>query len=117
VSIAFGFLGPALSVGAGLAAGLEALLVAHDLLVSGDAEVMVVVLAEDAGDAVEDLWTAAGWPVPAHGAAAAILRRSKSGALDRPLLAAAHAEAARNFGAIGPERPGWPTFLAFLNRS
>lgn len=114
-AIAFGLLGPALSVGAGPEAPLEALLVAMDLLAAGDADALVVVAAESVGDVVRELWSAAGWPVPADGAVAAVLRRSASGGLSRErvrgLLDAAREGSGEALGAGA----GWPLLgAAFL---
>lgn len=85
-SIAFGLLGPSLAVGAGPDAALEALIVGHDLVAAGDAESMIVVLAEDVGDAVRDIWRAAGWAVPVAGARAWLLSRGPSRVVDRARL-------------------------------
>jgi 3-oxoacyl-[acyl-carrier-protein] synthase-1/3-oxoacyl-[acyl-carrier-protein] synthase II len=78
-AIAFGWRGPAFAVGGGHAAAFEALLVAFDLTAAGDAEAIVVVAAEDAGDTVRALWQAAGWRAPPTGAAALVVRRLAPG--------------------------------------
>ncbi|MCC6521178.1 MAG: 3-oxoacyl-ACP synthase [Polyangiaceae bacterium] len=49
VAIAWGLTGPSFAVGAGLDAGLEALLAAAELVAAGDADRMVVVAADEAG--------------------------------------------------------------------
>lgn len=114
VSIAFGLGGPSLAVGASLAASIEALLVAHDLIAAGDADAVVVVAAEDVGTTVHDVWTAAEWPVPAAGAVAAVLRRLDGGsAVDRKHLEASHRRALDAGGRLG-SGPGYPAFLAVL---
>ncbi|HMJ16026.1 MAG TPA: beta-ketoacyl synthase N-terminal-like domain-containing protein, partial [Polyangiaceae bacterium] len=115
-SIAFGLRGPAWSVGASLAAPLEALLVAWDLLESGDADALIVVSADHVEQLVRDTWRAAGWPVPRHGASAVVLGRANSGALlSRERLDAAHAEAVRGHGVFAGKAPGWPSFCAALD--
>lgn len=86
-SIALGLRGPSLALGASLAAAVEALLVAHDLLAAGDAEAMVVVAAEDVRDVTRTLWDAAGWAIPESGAMAALLVRGDERAIDRRRLA------------------------------
>lgn len=116
VSIAFGLLGPSLSVGAGLSASLEALLAAYDLLAAGDADAMLVIAAEDARETVHAFWEAAGWPIPAHGAVAAVLCRSTLGTLDRSRLSAARQAADSALGSLGSAQPGWPAFLAALQQ-
>jgi 3-oxoacyl-[acyl-carrier-protein] synthase II len=115
-AIAFGLLGPSLSVGAGPEAPLEALLVAHDLVAGGDADAMVVVAAEHVGDVVTDLWAAAGWPLPACGAIALVLQRSAAAPLDRSRLRALLLEARAADGRLGAAAPGWPTLAAALSR-
>jgi 3-oxoacyl-[acyl-carrier-protein] synthase-1/3-oxoacyl-[acyl-carrier-protein] synthase II len=54
-SIAFGLTGPGLSVGGGLHAGIEALGTAAVLIASGDADRMVVVAADEGGEATRAL--------------------------------------------------------------
>src|SRR5262249_50312891 len=96
------------SVGSGLAAAVEALLVALDFVAAGDADAMVVIAAEDVGDAVKDLFTSAGWPVPVHGALAVVVGR----ALCSPALVRARVEASvtelEHAFATGATAPGWP---------
>ena len=116
VSIAFGLRGPSLSVASGLSAGLEALSVARDLIAAGDADSIVVIAAEDVGEAVRSIWTAAEWTLPAHGALAVVLGRASSDGLPRSFLAAVRSDAERNFGALGPVEPGWPSLRAALER-
>jgi 3-oxoacyl-[acyl-carrier-protein] synthase-1/3-oxoacyl-[acyl-carrier-protein] synthase II len=114
VSIAFSLGGPSLAVGGSLAASIEALLVAHDLIAAGDIDAVVVVAAEDVGTTARDVWAAAGWPIPAAGAVAAVLRRRDGGAaLDRNHLKAAHETALAAGGRLG-SAPGYPAFLAAL---
>jgi 3-oxoacyl-[acyl-carrier-protein] synthase II len=113
-TIAFGLLGPSLAVGAGPDADIEALMVAFDLIAAGDADSVIVVAAEQVGDAVEALWQAMGLSAPADGAAAVVLSRS---ALDdgRVLAALLRAREARSQpGWDRTLRRGWPAFLAAL---
>jgi 3-oxoacyl-[acyl-carrier-protein] synthase II len=51
-SVVFGLTGPGFAVGAGLCAGVEALVIACDLVRSGDAERIVVVASDHVGPAV-----------------------------------------------------------------
>ncbi len=113
-SIAFGFLGPCFSVGAGPEAPIEALLVASDLLRAGDAEAMIVIAADHVGGVVQDLFAAAAWTPPVDGAAAAVLRRSSFAGFDRGRLTSALANFRLSNGFHGAARPGWPAFLAIL---
>jgi 3-oxoacyl-[acyl-carrier-protein] synthase II len=113
--IVFGFKGPSFAVGASAAAALEALLVGYDLIASSDADAVTVVAVDEVGAVVRDVWDAAGWPVPRHGARAVILGVKASGpALDRALLARAHREAQSSFGRLGAADPGWPLMAAGL---
>lgn len=113
-TIALGLRGPSFSVGAGPAAALEALLVAHDWVSAGRVERALVIAAEQVGAVVQALWRAAEWPVPAHGALAVVLGSGEGRALCRERLVAqlAAAEAAR--GAVGGEAPGWPSLRRAL---
>lgn len=113
-SIAFELTGPTLAVGAGPAAASEALLVAYDLIESGDAEQLLVVVVEDAGPVVGDLFGRAELPLPARGALAALVGTGEGRPLDREWLARAHAEARAAGGAFGGQAPGWPAFQAIL---
>jgi 3-oxoacyl-[acyl-carrier-protein] synthase-1/3-oxoacyl-[acyl-carrier-protein] synthase II len=54
-AIAFRLTGPSFAVGAGLDAGMEALAAARELCAAGDADRIVVVVADDAGDASREL--------------------------------------------------------------
>lgn len=112
-SIAFELTGPSLTVGSGPEAPLHALLVAHDLVCAGDAPAMLVVAADHIGPVVSDLWSAAGWPLPAPGAAAALL-----GPVGAPLPRARVADALAAAQTPGgePADPGWPTLLRILER-
>jgi 3-oxoacyl-[acyl-carrier-protein] synthase-1/3-oxoacyl-[acyl-carrier-protein] synthase II len=111
-NIAFGLLGPSLAVGGGLAAPVEALLVAHDLLEAGDCEAMAVVAVEDSGEQVRAAWSSAGWPVPPRGAAAVILCASQAGPrLNRARLLALHRQSTAELGRLGDKDPGWPVLL------
>ena len=105
-AIAFGLTGPALSVGAGAQAGLEALLLGIELLESGDVQSVFVVASEDVGPVVRDLFTAAGLPIPEPGAIAALL---DSGDTGLPLESEALAEQMREERGKTPLlAPGWP---------
>jgi 3-oxoacyl-[acyl-carrier-protein] synthase-1/3-oxoacyl-[acyl-carrier-protein] synthase II len=115
-TIVFGLRGPAWGVGASLAAPLEALLVACDLLDGGDADAVLVVSADHVEDLVRDTWAAAGWPLPAHGARAVVLGRGEAGpTLSRERLRLAHDEALAALGAFSGCAPGWPSFFAALD--
>lgn len=115
-TIVFGLRGPAWAVGAGLAAPLEALWVACDLLDGGDADAVLVVSADQVEELVRDTWSAAGWPVPRHGACAVVLGRGDDGPkLSRDRLRRAHDEAVSAQGVFAGHAPGWPTFSAFLD--
>ncbi|MBI4952213.1 MAG: 3-oxoacyl-ACP synthase [Myxococcales bacterium] len=74
VAIAWGLTGPSFAVGAGLDAGLEALLAAAEFVAAGDAERMVVVAADEAGP-VSRRWVEAVAPgrTLARGAVALLL--------------------------------------------
>ena len=63
-SIAFGFRGPSFAVGGGPGAAPSAHAVATLLVRSGDADVVLVVLVDDAGPVSRDLVTALGRPLP-----------------------------------------------------
>jgi 3-oxoacyl-[acyl-carrier-protein] synthase II len=116
-SIVFGLKGPSFAVGASPAAALEALLVGHDLIASGDADTVIVVAADDVGEVVRDVWRAAGWPLPRHGALAVLVGAEARGPiLDRDSLARAHQEAEADCGVFRSAAPGW-TLLAEVLRS
>jgi 3-oxoacyl-[acyl-carrier-protein] synthase-1/3-oxoacyl-[acyl-carrier-protein] synthase II len=113
-SIAFGLLGPSLSVGASVDADIEALMVGLDLVRAGDAESVLVVAAEQVGDVVRELWAAMGISAPADGAAAVVLGRS---AVDdgRVRSALRHARKLRiRAGWDAALQRGWPAFLSAL---
>jgi 3-oxoacyl-[acyl-carrier-protein] synthase-1/3-oxoacyl-[acyl-carrier-protein] synthase II len=59
-AIAFRLTGPSFAVGAGLDAGMEAIADARELCAAGDADRVVVVAADDAGDASRALLEAMG---------------------------------------------------------
>lgn len=111
-SIVFGLRGPSLAVGAGPEAPLEALLVAHDLVRSGDAPAVVVVAVDQPGPAVAAIWSAAGWPEPAPGAAAVLVGGGSGSPLDRPRVQRGLAEARAAGGAWRGLSPGWPVLRA-----
>jgi len=105
-AIAFGLQGPALSVGAGARAALEALLLAIELLEAGDAESLFVVAAEDVGPVVREIWASAGWPLPEPGAIGALL---DTGEVGMPLESEALVAQLREEQASLPTlAPGWP---------
>jgi 3-oxoacyl-[acyl-carrier-protein] synthase-1/3-oxoacyl-[acyl-carrier-protein] synthase II len=105
-AIAFGLRGPALSVGSGAFAALEALLLAIELLEVGDAESLFVVAAEDVGPVVRDVWAAAEFSAPEPGAIAALLDVGDSG---MPLETEPLISELREGQSRGPElAPGWP---------
>jgi 3-oxoacyl-[acyl-carrier-protein] synthase-1/3-oxoacyl-[acyl-carrier-protein] synthase II len=111
-AIAFGLQGPALSVGAGAFAALEALLLAIELLEVGDAESLFVVAAEDVGPVVRDVWAAAGFAAPEPGAIAALLGVGDSG---MPLETEPLISELREGRSRGPElAPGWPVLRRAL---
>jgi 3-oxoacyl-(acyl-carrier-protein) synthase len=99
-SICFGWRGPSFSVGASLAVGREALLVAHDLVAAGDVPAAVVVLAEDSAAVVTDLFGAAGFPVPGRGARAALLAPGAGWPLSRPALTGRGGEGEPDLGPL-----------------
>lgn len=111
-SIAFGLYGPCFSVGAGPAAPTEALLAAWDLIAADDADAVVVVAVDDVAPVVHHIWTAAGWPLPELGAAAALLARGPDGGSVRERLAGLHVAAEGSAGRVGDAAPGWPSLLA-----
>ncbi len=105
-AIAFGLEGPALSVGAGAFAALEALLLGIELLEAGDAESLFVVASEDVGPAVRNIWAAGGLPLPEPGAIAALLDTGEQG---MPLETGALISLLQEAGTGAPEvAPGWP---------
>ena len=115
-SIGFGLRGPTLSVGGGVGAALEALLVAYDLVAAGDAEAAIVIACDDVGPTTRALCEAAGFITPSDGALAVIIGAGDEGlpvdrgALERSLFTAE--------SAITPARGpvGWPALLAFAER-
>jgi 3-oxoacyl-[acyl-carrier-protein] synthase-1/3-oxoacyl-[acyl-carrier-protein] synthase II len=111
-AIAFGLQGPALSVGSGAHAALEALLLGVELLEAGDAEALFVVATEDVGAVVRELWALGGLPLPAAGAIAALL---DTGDIGMPLETNALATELREApGASMVLAPGWPTLKQAL---
>jgi 3-oxoacyl-(acyl-carrier-protein) synthase len=113
-SIAFGLLGPSLSVGASPDADLEALGVGLALVRAGDADGVLVVAAEQVGDVVRELWAAMGLRAPADGAAAVVLGRAPEDD-DRVVSAIRRALETRSKPGWDSER-GWPAFLSALAR-
>jgi len=105
-AIAFGLQGPALSVGSGALAALEALLLAIELLEAGDAESLFVVATEDIGPAVRELWALGNLPLPESGAIAALL---DTGEVGMPLETEGLSSQLREEGGRVPVLPpGWP---------
>jgi 3-oxoacyl-(acyl-carrier-protein) synthase len=113
-SIVYGLKGPAFAVGGGLEAPLEALLAGADLVASGDADYAVVVVADDSGPVVADVWDAAGWVRPARGAAAALLSARAGSPLRRERLMELSRQVAAEGGCLFGAEPGWPVLLAAL---
>jgi len=113
VSIAFGLRGPSLASGAGLAAATEALVIAWTLLAAGDADALLVVAVEHVGPVVQDIWQAAGWPLPSVGAAGVLLVGGARGGqlIDPTRVFACHTEACGAFGQVGGAPAGWPSLL------
>jgi 3-oxoacyl-[acyl-carrier-protein] synthase-1/3-oxoacyl-[acyl-carrier-protein] synthase II len=111
-SICFGLRGPSFSVGATLEPGREALLVASDLVRAGDAPAALVVVAEDVGQVVTDLFGAAGFRVPSRGARAALVAPGPGWPLSRSDLGYPSGEPGRELGPLrgffSSEAPGWP---------
>jgi 3-oxoacyl-[acyl-carrier-protein] synthase-1/3-oxoacyl-[acyl-carrier-protein] synthase II len=117
-TIAFSLHGPSHAVSAGPSAALEALLVAHDWVAAGDTDTVVVVAVEQVSDFVAAIWQQAGWPVPASGAAAAVLSVDPAlPELPRAALLEAKKLADAGHGALPDAAPGWPAFLAALGRA
>jgi 3-oxoacyl-[acyl-carrier-protein] synthase-1/3-oxoacyl-[acyl-carrier-protein] synthase II len=108
--IAFGLLGPSLSVGAGPEAPLEALWVATNLVEAGDADAAVVVAAEHVGPVVREIFRAAAWPCPEDGALAVVLLPGSDGDTGawRDGLSRALHEARSRGGTVGEAAAGWP---------
>jgi 3-oxoacyl-[acyl-carrier-protein] synthase-1/3-oxoacyl-[acyl-carrier-protein] synthase II len=77
-SIAFGFQGPSFALGGGRGALGQALRVAELLLRGGDAELVVVVEADDVGSVVRHLLLGAGIPLPTDGARVLVLAQPPS---------------------------------------
>jgi 3-oxoacyl-(acyl-carrier-protein) synthase len=71
-AIAFGFTGPAIAVGGGPRAAVEALLVGSDLVAHGDADRVFVVLCDEVGPTTKAIFEAAGVAEPAAGARAVV---------------------------------------------
>ncbi|MCC6215976.1 MAG: 3-oxoacyl-ACP synthase [Polyangiaceae bacterium] len=86
---ALGCRGPALAVGAGLAAPLEALLVALDLAAAGVADAFVVVALEEWGAVSQQAWAARGWAELPTRATAVLVEAGAGRALRREPLAEA----------------------------
>ena len=118
VATVFGWHGPAVAVGGGVAASVEALLVAHDLVASGDATCCWCIAAEVAGEAATSIWQSSGWPSPVRGSLAVLLGRSDSsgaGRLERPMIQEAIDAVEAENGALLDFEPGWPVLRASIN--
>jgi 3-oxoacyl-[acyl-carrier-protein] synthase-1/3-oxoacyl-[acyl-carrier-protein] synthase II len=98
VAIAFGLRGLSHSVGASAAAPLEALEVARDWIAAGDADAMLVVVAEPGGATAERCLGALGLAAPPAAALAVLLSVEPAG---RPLDAALLQEAQKR-GSTAP---------------
>ena len=79
VAIAFGLGGPSHAVGAGANAALEAVQVARDWLAAGDADAMLVLTAENAGDVATQVLRAVGISPPSSSAQGVLLTRTAYG--------------------------------------
>ncbi|HEY3500468.1 MAG TPA: beta-ketoacyl synthase N-terminal-like domain-containing protein, partial [Polyangiaceae bacterium] len=111
-SLALSLRGPALAVGGGPGAGLDALLVAMDLVELGDAERVLVIACDDARAVTRELFEAAGLPVPADGALAVLIGTGT--AHDGPVLDRRTVEAASLRARVLHESEGWPAMLGAL---
>jgi 3-oxoacyl-[acyl-carrier-protein] synthase-1/3-oxoacyl-[acyl-carrier-protein] synthase II len=101
VAIAFGLGGLSHAVGTGSAAAVEAVEVARDWLAAGDADVALVIAAEQAGPTSRRVFEARGLEPPSSGASALLLGCVPHGpALDSGLLTSLR-EAAQAAGAAG----------------
>jgi hypothetical protein len=90
VSIALGLSGPAFAVGASDAAGVEAALIAADLVAAGDASAAVVLSLEWPGAFVTELWRRRGRaPLVAQATACVLAAQGAGSLLDRGKLKAA----------------------------
>ena len=116
-TIAFALRGPSFAVGAGPAAPVEALLAAHDLVEAGDADRVVVVVVDEVGDVVRDVWSAAGWPDPTHGALAAVVGSGDGPRVERRELHRVWSELALTTSLPGVSRAGWPMLAAAIERA
>jgi 3-oxoacyl-[acyl-carrier-protein] synthase-1/3-oxoacyl-[acyl-carrier-protein] synthase II len=102
VSIAFGLGGPSHAVGAGHGALFEALLVARDWIAAGDADAMLVVVAEQVGNTSRRALTSRGIGELEQGARALLLAATAAGpALDEALIERA------TEAALHPKNPGF----------
>jgi 3-oxoacyl-[acyl-carrier-protein] synthase-1/3-oxoacyl-[acyl-carrier-protein] synthase II len=86
VAIAFGLGGPSHSVGAGIAAGREAVEVARDWVAAGDADAMLVLSVEHVGAAAEQALAALGLPPPSSGSFGLLLTAREAGPVVSPEL-------------------------------
>lgn len=108
VAIAFGLGGLSHAVGAGPQAASEALEVARDWLSAGDAEALLVVVAEQAGSTARLALERQGVAVPEQGSFALLLATAPAG----PLLDDARLASARRFG-LEPGNVGFRGLEAF----
>jgi 3-oxoacyl-[acyl-carrier-protein] synthase-1/3-oxoacyl-[acyl-carrier-protein] synthase II len=115
-SIGFGLRGPALAVGGGPHAALEALLVAYDLVAAGDAEAALVIACDDVGSVTRALCTAAGCVAPSDGAFAVLI---DAGGMGMPIERAAiecSLNGAASSADVAASSAGWPALLALVER-
>jgi 3-oxoacyl-[acyl-carrier-protein] synthase-1/3-oxoacyl-[acyl-carrier-protein] synthase II len=114
-SLALGLRGPALAVGGGPGAALDALSVALDLVALGDAERALVIACDDMGPVATELIGSAGLALPADGALAVLI--GAGGPNDGPGLERESFEAwsARARDAVELQGgSGWRTLLVAL---
>jgi len=78
-TLAFGLRGPSIAVGGGPHAFEQALAVAHDLVLAGDAEHALVIGCDDVGEVTRDLCRAAGLAPPSDGARVVVLAADPGG--------------------------------------
>lgn len=78
-SLAFHLTGPNLAVGSGLHGGVEALVVAADLVRAGDCDRVVAVAVDAPRRAARAIAESCGWPCPRDGAVAVLVSRDPIG--------------------------------------
>jgi 3-oxoacyl-[acyl-carrier-protein] synthase II len=112
-SVAFGLTGPGFAVGGGLHAGVEALVIAADLVRAGDADNVVVVAADEVGPVVLALAAQLGIPAPRSGAVGVLVTSQRTGAMS--CIGRTELRLGRGFTAE-PVRPGHLALLPLLSR-